>query len=38
VPCLARGQGADNDWSRSSTDTPPGLYKLGQLYWREIFE
>jgi hypothetical protein len=32
VPCLARGQGADNDWTRTSTDTPPGLYKLGQLY------
>ncbi|MCP9852800.1 L,D-transpeptidase [Synechococcus sp. HJ21-Hayes] len=32
VPCLARGQGADTDWTRTSTDTPPGLYKLGQLY------
>lgn len=32
VPCLARGQGADNDWKHSSTDTPPGLYKLGELY------
>jgi hypothetical protein len=32
VPCLARGQGADNDWKHTSTDTPPGLYKLGQLY------
>jgi hypothetical protein len=32
VACLARGQGADNDWTHNSTDTPPGLYKLGQLY------
>ena len=32
VQCLARGQGADNDWTHTSTDTPPGLYKLGQLY------
>jgi hypothetical protein len=32
LPCLARGQGADTDWSHTNTDTPPGLYKLGQLY------
>ena len=32
VPCLARGQGADNDWTRNSTDTPPGLYRIGQIY------
>ncbi len=32
IPCLARGQGADTDWSHNSTDTPPGLYTLGQLY------
>ncbi len=32
VPCLARGQGADTDWSHTNTDTPPGLYKLGKLY------
>lgn len=32
VPCLARGQGADNVWNKNSSDTPPGLYKLGQLY------
>jgi hypothetical protein len=32
IPCLARGQGADTDWTRTSTDTPPGLYRLGQLY------
>jgi hypothetical protein len=32
IPCLARGQGADTDWSHTNTDTPPGLYKLGTLY------
>ena len=32
VPCLARGQGADNEWKRTNTDTPPGLYKLGTIY------
>ena len=32
IPCLARGQGADTDWTQTSTDTPPGLYRLGQLY------
>ena len=32
IPCLARGQGADTDWTGNSTDTPPGLYRLGQLY------
>ena len=32
VPCLARGQGADNDWTRTNTDTPPGLYRIGAVY------
>jgi hypothetical protein len=32
IPALARGQGADTDWSHTNTDTPPGLYRLGQLY------
>ncbi len=32
VPCLARGLGAENEWRRKSTDTPPGLYKLGEHY------
>jgi len=32
LACLARGQGADTDWSHTNTDTPPGLYKLGKLY------
>ncbi len=33
LPCLARGQGRDNEWNRSNTDTPPGLYLSGQTYW-----
>jgi len=32
APCLARGQGADNDWRSRNSDTPPGLYKIGQIY------
>jgi hypothetical protein len=32
VPCLARGQGGEREWKTTNTDTPPGLYKLGQLY------
>jgi hypothetical protein len=32
VACLARGQGADNAWKRTGEDTPPGLYKIGQVY------
>jgi hypothetical protein len=32
VPCLARGQGRDNQWRERNSDTPPGLYKLGAIY------
>lgn len=32
LPCLARGQGADNQWKQVGEDTPPGLYKIGQVY------
>jgi hypothetical protein len=32
IPCLARGQGSDYDWKTNSSDTPPGLYKLGTIY------
>lgn len=32
VPCLARGQGSDKEWRRTGEDTPPGLYKIGQVY------
>jgi hypothetical protein len=32
LPCLARGQGSDYQYKLRNTDTPPGLYKLGQIY------
>ena len=32
IPCLARGQYSDHEWKIAKSDTPPGLYKLGQLY------
>jgi hypothetical protein len=32
IPALARGQGADNVWAKKNTDTPPGLYRIGQIY------
>jgi hypothetical protein len=32
IPALARGQGSDTDWKSNSSDTPPGLYKLGAIY------
>lgn len=31
IPCLARGVGGSN-WRRRNSDTPPGLYKIGQIY------
>ena len=30
IPCLARG--LYNNWRITSGDTPPGLYKVGQIY------
>ena len=32
APCLARGQYSDYEWKIKNSDTPPGLYKLGQFY------
>lgn len=32
VPALARGQGSDIEFRLVRTDTPPGLYKIGQIY------
>jgi hypothetical protein len=32
IPCVARGQYSDYEWKVNKSDTPPGLYKLGQLY------
>lgn len=31
-PCLARGQGSDIEFKLKNTDTPPGLYRIGQVY------
>ena len=31
VPCLARGVGGP-DWRNRNSDTPPGLYRVGQIY------
>lgn len=32
LPCLARGQGSDYEFQYVQTDTPPGLYKIGEVY------
>lgn len=32
IPALARGQGGDRVYWENSTDTPPGLYRIGQVY------
>jgi hypothetical protein len=32
LPCLARGQGSDYEFKLTNTDTPPGLYRIGQVY------
>ena len=32
IPALARGQGTDIEFRYVKTDTPPGLYKIGQIY------
>ena len=32
VPALARGQGSDFEFRKVKTDTPPGLYRIGQIY------
>lgn len=31
IPCLAKGVGG-KDWRKKNSDTPPGLYKIGQIY------
>jgi len=33
LPCLARGQGSDYEFKLRNTDTPPGLYKIGAIYY-----
>jgi hypothetical protein len=32
VPALARGQGSDFEFNLPRTDTPPGLYRIGEVY------
>jgi len=32
VAALARGQSSETDWRSRSSDTPPGLYKVGPIY------
>jgi GH24 family phage-related lysozyme (muramidase) len=32
IPCLCRGQGGEAEWNTTGSDTPPGLYKVGQVY------
>jgi lipoprotein-anchoring transpeptidase ErfK/SrfK len=32
VKALARGQGSDTEYRHRNTDTPPGLYKIGEIY------
>jgi len=32
VAALARGQSSETDWRSRSSDTPPGLYKVGTIY------
>ena len=32
VPCLARGQYADNEWKIQRSDCPPGVYVIGTIY------
>lgn len=32
IPCLARGQGSDYEFKYTNTDTPPGLYYIGEIY------
>lgn len=32
IPCLARGQYGEREWSVPNSDTPPGLYRIGKVY------
>jgi L,D-transpeptidase catalytic domain len=32
LPCLARGIYGDREWRIPESDTPPGLYRVGQVY------
>lgn len=32
IPALARGQSGETEWTITGSDTPPGLYRVGQIY------
>jgi hypothetical protein len=32
IPCLCRGQGREAEWKTTGSDTPPGLYLIGEVY------
>jgi hypothetical protein len=32
VAALGRGQSTENDWQSRNSDTPPGIYRIGQVY------
>ncbi len=35
IPCLARGQGRENQYKETSTDTPPGIYRIAKKVYRD---
>ncbi len=35
VPALARGQGRENQYQETATDTPPGIYRIAKKVYRD---
>ncbi len=35
IPALARGQGGETQYKENSTDTPPGIYRIGRKVYRD---
>ncbi len=35
IPALARGQGQENQYKETSTDTPPGIYRIAKKVYRD---
>jgi hypothetical protein len=35
IPALARGQGRENQYKETSTDTPPGIYRIAKKVYRD---
>jgi GH24 family phage-related lysozyme (muramidase)/lipoprotein-anchoring transpeptidase ErfK/SrfK len=35
IPALARGQGRENQYQETSTDTPPGIYRIAKKIYRD---